>query len=397
MNDLEERLRAALDARADTYTAAPDAWLGVRRRTRGRRLRRWVTLVPVAAAVAAVAWLATGLPGGDGSDTTVASVSNPDLSFERALRENPAVGEVLLIPHPEFPDVPIRAWYSRRGETEPLTFCRAQQTTRSGNVTTGCMAAEPMDGEEAGRIGGGTGTVPLPAEVTVFGPAKDSVRSVKATLRDGRSFPGTVIRAQGMPAPVWVVRFPGDLSNPPAVTYAFADERGRTLQRLDDVIRPACHTDRTPSGAGVPLPGGITAHLHAHNCLVFWHDGRKAGLSGGDPRTPLGAGLERTKTPIPFWTGVGNLWYGYTGTGTARVELRLHGGERVSADTIGAFPGQGIRLFGGELPAGADPYKDGAVYIGFDAAGDELWRHEMPSREARGARATPAAQTPSRR
>ncbi|MEV4249819.1 hypothetical protein AB0J63_41195 [Streptosporangium canum] len=390
MNDLEERLRAALDARAGTYTAAPDAWPGVRRRTRGRRLRRWAALVPVTAAVAAAAWFAAGLPGEDGGDTTAASVSG----FEKALQDNPAVGEVLLIPHPEFPDVPIRAWYSRRGKAGPLTFCRAQQATRAGDVMTGCTAAEPMDGEEAGRIGGGTATIPLPSEVIVFGPAKDSVHSVKATFRDGRTFPGTVMRARGMPSPVWVVRFPGDLSGLPLVTYDFADERGRTLQRLEYVIRAACHTDKTPSGTGVSLAGRIAAHLHARNCLVFWHDGLQAGLSGGSSDASLGAQLKQSKRPVVAWAGPGQaaagLWYGYTGPETARIELRLGDGRQVAADTVAAPPGQDIRLFGGELPTGADPSGDSALYVGFDTGGNELWRHEVPPRRTRGARVTPA-------
>ncbi|MFD8561415.1 hypothetical protein ACFV1N_29375 [Streptosporangium canum] len=394
MSDLEERLRAALDARAGTYTAAPDAWLGMRRRTRGRRLRRWAA-VPVMAAVAATAWFAAGLPAGEGGDTTAASVSAAGQSFEKELRDYPPIGEVLAIPHPDFPGVPIRAWYSRGKEAGPLRFCGARQVTDAGGTVAACTPVEQWDGEEAGRIGGTTGSVPFPREVVVFGAAKESVHAVEAAVGGDRSFPGTVIRGRGMPLPVWAVRFPGDsLGTPPAVSYVFADERGKPLQRLDDVITPACHRDRAPAGAGVPLPGGISAHLHAGNCLVFWRDGLQAGLAGGDSRMPLSSSLDQVKNPVAAWAGPGQAvdgrWYGYTGAGTARVELRLRGGERVSADTIGAFPEQGIRLFGGKLPAGADPNRDGAVYVGFDAAGDELWRHEVPQRRPRGARVIPA-------
>jgi hypothetical protein len=395
MSDLEERLRAALDARAGTYTAAPDAWPGMRRRTRGRRLRRWAALLPVTAAVAAAAWFAAGLPAGDGGDTTAASVRGLEQLFEKALQDYPPIGEVLTIPHPESPAVPIRVWYSRGGQAGPLRFCRAQQTTDAGGGATICTFVEQWDREEAGRIGGGNGGIPAPTELVVFGAAKQSVSSVTVTLRDGRSFPGTVMRGRGMPLPVWTVRFPGDsLGTPPSVSYTFADEGGKPLQRLNDVITPACHRDRDPAGAGVPLPGGLSAHLHAGNCLVFWRDGLQAGLTGGDSRATLGAGLEQMKAPVTVWgdpgQAVDGLWYGYTGTGTARVELRLRGGGRVSADTVDAFPGQGIRLFGGELPAGADPNRDGALYVGSDAGGNELWRHEVPQRKTRGARVTPA-------
>ncbi|MDP9866768.1 MULTISPECIES: hypothetical protein [Streptosporangium] len=405
MNDLEERLRAALDARAGTYTTAPDAYARVQARGSRARRRRWAVLVPVAAAVtavAALAWSAVAPPAGEGENTSMVSVRGPEQSFEKALRDHPPIGEVLTIPHPDFPDVPIRVWYSRGAQAGPLRFCGAQQITDTGGTMAGCTPVEQWDGEEAGRVGGRTGGIPFPAEVVVFGAAKESVHAVRATV-GGRSFPGTVIRGRGMPLPVWTVRFPGDsLGTPPAVSYAFADGRGKPLQRLDDVLTPACHKDREPAGTGVPLPGGVSAHLHAGNCLVFWHDGGQAGLSGGDSRTTLGAGQEQRRQPVTAWAGPGQAvagrWYGYTGTGTARVELRLRGGGRVSADTVDAFPGQGVRLFGGELPTGADPNRDGAVYVGFDARGDELWRHEVPARGARHSRRPPASQpTPSRR
>ncbi|NUR88069.1 MAG: hypothetical protein HOY71_28615, partial [Nonomuraea sp.] len=49
MNSLEERLKAALDARAATFDAAPQAWLEVQRRTpRPRGRARWLlAAVPV--------------------------------------------------------------------------------------------------------------------------------------------------------------------------------------------------------------------------------------------------------------------------------------------------------------------------------------------------------------
>ncbi|NUT40054.1 MAG: hypothetical protein HOV86_08675, partial [Thermoactinospora sp.] len=55
MNDIEERLRAALHARAQTYDISPGAWHEVRRRTeRGARGRLWL---PAALAVALAAVL----------------------------------------------------------------------------------------------------------------------------------------------------------------------------------------------------------------------------------------------------------------------------------------------------------------------------------------------------
>ena len=64
MNTLEDRVRSALRARAEDFSAEPDAWLRLaarrrsgRRRRAGVLRRRWPTafLIPAAAAAAVVA------------------------------------------------------------------------------------------------------------------------------------------------------------------------------------------------------------------------------------------------------------------------------------------------------------------------------------------------------
>ncbi|MEU9830687.1 hypothetical protein AB0D67_04005 [Streptosporangium sp. NPDC048047] len=391
MNDLEERLRAALDARAGTHDTSPDAYAKVLARGERIRLRRRAVLLPAAAtavaAVAAVTWSVAGPSAGDPEGTSVASAAGPGSPLGRALREDPPTGQVLTIPHPEFPGTPIRVWYSRSGKGGPLRFCSARPTTAAGDIAARCVLAEPMDAEEAGRIGDTNGTLPLPSEIVTFGPAKAAVGSVSATL-GGRAFPGLVLHGRGMPLPVWVVRFSGSArTSPPQVSYDFTDEKGRRLQRLDDVVAPACFKATAPEGAGVPLTGRLTAHLDRENCLVFWWDGQQAGVVGGDPAATLGARLRRGKEPLAVWAGPGTavagLWYGYTSAETVRVEVRTAGGGRASVRTVEGFPGQGIRLFGGELPPDADPPRDGAVYVGFDAGGAEIWRHRVPSSEER--------------
>ncbi|GIH90827.1 hypothetical protein ACFFMN_26275 [Planobispora siamensis] len=399
MNDIEQRLRAALDARAETFPASPGAWSDTMRRTRAGRLRRRLPLVPVLAAAVAVAVAAVWLAGGRGEkrdDTTAVRVNGLAQLVEKSLRENPPVGEVVTVPHPSFPEDPIHVWYSRAGDGQ-LRICSARKVTPADDSAS-CGLVEPLDKEEAGRVAGVTGRFPLPAEMVAYGMAEDSVHSVRVTFRDGRSFPGEVIRGRGLPAPVWTARFPGDLPDGvPVVDYEFADERGRRLQRLGDVLSPPCHRDKTPDGAGIPLPAGVTAHLHADNCLVFWYDGMAVGMSSNHSYMTLGADLKAPgrfpQAPFSVWAGAGQavegLWYGYTGERTARVELRTEDGRRATAETVEGFPGQGVRLFGGELPEGSNPSRDGAVYVGYDAGGAELWRHEDPGHKEIEARRTP--------
>ncbi|GIH99776.1 hypothetical protein [Planobispora takensis] len=402
MNDIEQRLRAALDARAQAFPASPGAWADTMRRTRARRLRRRLLLVPALAVAAAVAVAAVWLAGGRSEkpdDTTAVRVNGLAQLLERSLRENPPIGEVVTVPHPAFPEDPIRVWYSRAGDGQ-LRICSARKVTPVDDSAS-CGLVEPLDKEEAGRVAGVTSLFPLPAEMVAYGMARDSVGSVRVTFGDGRGFPGEVIRGRGLPAPIWTARFPGDLpEGPPAVGYDFADERGERLQRLEDILSPPCHQDRTPDGSGVPLAGGVTAYMHAGNCLVFWHDGNPVGMSSNHSYLTLGADLREPgrfpRAPVSVWAGEGQavkgLWYGYTDERTARVELRAEDDRRVSAGTVEGFPGQGARLFGGELPDGANPSKDGAVYVGYAADGTELWRHEAVGYESSEARKPPAGE-----
>ncbi|MFC4063253.1 hypothetical protein ACFOWE_33650, partial [Planomonospora corallina] len=342
------------------------------------------------AAAAAVAGLAAvALPQGGSGDLTAVPLA-PEGPPDWILRANPAVGGVLLLPHPHFPDDPIRVWYSRGGKDGELRFCSARRTTAAAGLLGSCVPAGPLGRAEAGRIGGRTGRFPGSSDVVVFGMARESVHSVTATVGDGRSVRGTVLRDRGLPAPIWMVRIPGGLApEESAVRYDFADARGGRLQRLESPFDRGCVYDGAPNGTGVPLAGGVSAHLHEDNCLILWKGGAPVGASNNPARRTLGEDLRAPRripdAPVSVWAGPGQAvagaWYGYTDEETVRVELRVRGARRVSADTVAAFPGQGVRLFGGRLPDGADPHRDGAVYVGFGAGGEELWRYEVVSYE----------------
>ncbi|MEV6860319.1 hypothetical protein AB0M44_04835 [Streptosporangium subroseum] len=382
-HDLEGRLREALDERAQVFEASPQAWPKVQARARRARLRRWtaLTLLPALAAACAVA-LVVVMPGGGGPDIS-ASPTKVDDPIAELSAENPPVGEILSIPRPDFAGSTINIWFS--GSTrDHERLCTESQVTPTGGRAAFCQSMDPWKEKQFARYAGGTDTaMPAPQERLAYGAARPEVAAVTATTDDGQSFPGALHREGGRPWPIWTVPFPGDA---PVTAFVFTDEAGRVLQRLPRTIPWDCDGDRAPVGTGIQLPGGVSAHLHAENCLVFWHHGEQAGTDFGGVAArgePLSVRMTKQKKPAVIWGGpgqsaTGGLWYGYTGEETHRVELRLNDGRQTSAQTVRDPWGQGVRFFGGTIPKGGDPNLDGAVYLGYDAGGGELWREVVP-------------------
>ncbi|GGS52849.1 hypothetical protein GCM10010156_09440 [Planobispora rosea] len=382
MNELEDRLRAALEARAQTFTAASGAWLGVRERRRGARLRRVALLAVPAVAASLALVLGTGLVGGgdgDGDGTTVATFAEgAGPLLEQALRRDPPAGEVLTVPGGTGLS---HVWFSAAPGGRGSRLC-ALPAGRGQGRAHWCNVLAPLGPERFAALVGGTGGgFSSGADLTLYGVAADAVTAVTAVTEDGRSLPGAVLRREGVQAPVWVVRYPGAVK---IAAFAFADERGRTLQRLERPPGRACHDDPAPRGSGLPLVDDVTVHLTGSGCVAVRRGDATVGMADTHPHLTLGADLRQLakeiRAPVRVWGGAGQavpgLWYGYTDEETARVELRI-GGERVSVSTAGGFPGQGVRVFGGRLPRGAEPFRDGAVYVGFGADGAELWRYRV--------------------
>ncbi|WP_031159344.1 hypothetical protein [Streptosporangium roseum] len=388
MNDLEERLRAALDARAGTYTAAPDAWPRVQARGRRVRRRRWIALVPVAAASTAVvlAMNLGGDSGGDGIATGV--VDEPRDIYEQVSVKNPPVGEPVTID-----DAPgeqqTRVWFTEKTAADGSTFhafCQVTQDLYGGGM--GGCGQEPdprSSGAQAWYEGGTASNWPRPRIALSYGAARDGVAKAEAVTKDGARIPGTVHRPEGAPLAVWTVAFP---SKAGVIRFEFSDVRGKVVQRVKLEVFPEDTHAAEPIGPGQDMPGGLTARLYANpdRTVVWSHGDEEVGLSLLESRLLL-TDVAGKKLPVELQIRHG-FWFGISRPGTARVSVVFKDGTSTSADTVPDPWGGTAVLFSGTYPpSGAspgrpagDPRAEGYQIVGYDAAGAETWREDRPGR-----------------
>ncbi|MFF0308390.1 hypothetical protein ACFYSC_13220 [Streptosporangium sp. NPDC004379] len=381
MNDLEERLRAALDARAGTYGTAPDAYaktVSRARRTARRPLRRRLVLVPVAAAAAAVTAVAVFLNAGSGPGVSVAigAAGGQDL-YRRAVAENPPVGEPMTVGDP-VEDRPVIMWFAGGAAPGGYRFCDIVQQA-SGGASSGCSKVPPEghERESAWQLDRFHSRWPRrPAELT-YGAARPAVTRVEGVTGDGARIPGVIHRPGGAPLAVWTLSFPAGTE---VTRIEFLDGDGRVVQRIrqDAPMLPPEVAGR-PIGPAAGMPGGLTARLYADDAdrtVVWWRGGEVTGMDLIGSRYPL-AGPPGGKAPVGLGLSDG-LWYGVARAGTARVALVFRDGTSAGADAVADPWGGGVALFSGAYRR-SDPYLEGFEVVGYDAAGAEVWRHAVPA------------------
>ena len=219
------------------------------------------------------------MPGGGGPDIS-ATTTNADDPVAKLSAENTPGGEILSIPHPDFAGSTVRIWFS--GSTrDHERLCTESQVTPTGGRTAFCQPMDPWKEKQFARYAGGTDTVmPAPQERIAYGAARPEVAAVTATTDDGQSFPGTLHREGGRPWPIWTVPFPGGA---PVTAIVFTDEAGQvSATGSPGRSRGTATATGLRSGTGIQFSGGVSAHLHAENCLVFWYRGEQAGTDFGD-------------------------------------------------------------------------------------------------------------------
>ncbi|GAA4229699.1 hypothetical protein FHR32_000137 [Streptosporangium album] len=378
MNDLEERLRAALDARAGTYTVSPDAYRKVR--SRGRRVRRWqwLALLPVAAGVTAVAVFLT-VSGGAEGDIATGTVEKGNL-YRRVTATYPPVGEPVTVDDPA-ENRPVIMWIT--GKTNPADSTRyglcAITQQASGGATSFCtnVPQAGRDSEQAWYLNGSDSTWPRRRLGLSYGAARDVVAKVEAIAKDGTRIPGTVHRPGGAPLVMWTVAFP---SSAGVTRFEFSDSGGKVVQRLKrdepmtdpDVAKP-------PIGPALDMAGGLTARLYANpdRTVVWSRGGDDIGLNLLEPGQLL-ADLAGKKRPVDLRLHEG-LWYGVARTDTARISLVFKDGTSADAGTVPDPWGGAAALFSGTYRHPGDAYLEGFRLVGYDAAGVEIWHDDVPA------------------
>lgn len=386
---IEDRLRDALDAHAETFSASPDAWQRVQRKSevRGgpRRSARagWVArhsaFVIPAAAAATVAALALGA-------TTLAH----DFSAGRSNAPRPATAT--HAPVPAKPD------FGKIMATDPaISAIFGLPVTR--NITTWNWIGQPSPeywfpyiatrpeachvvSEPGAGDSGSCWPVPTlnaarPAVViasdypgqlsslTISGLAEPAVTSVTEILRDGQRISATIGTGRGFGLKAWSVRCP--TKNGTKLVFAGAD--GRVITTLNtaapagpivlDVPRPG-HGGVTmfsyPASQLTTGAGSVTTYLIDQHVAFF----SSAFFRGSGTFSPFDASGRPAVggMAVPFGyvcapgCRVANIKaFGYAHGDVPKVSVRLPGGGQVVANTYPAgWPGSDLRLWQVTLP-----------------------------------------------
>ncbi|MFD1934052.1 hypothetical protein ACFSKW_21540 [Nonomuraea mangrovi] len=362
MNDLEERLRAALDARAATYEASPTAWMKVQQRA-GRRRWAW----PVILAALPVALVAVLVPvllnGGLDRQTVTGPPPNPVPVGRELVIDNPAENR------------PMRLWYAtdHRGL---VVFCHAVQYAGDATQTScgGNVGAQAM--KSAGWFEGTTQSVPPRESVLDYGGARPDVATVTAVTKKGTRVTGAVRRPAGAPFKIWTVVFP---ATDQVTAYEFAAADGRLLSRVArTVAMPPEAEQGRPAGAATDLADlSVRPYSTPDRTLIWTLDGRELGLNlvrAKDLMRDMGG------KPMDVELRVnGGRWFGIARPATAKVELVRKDGKVLRA-AVKQDPWKiGVRLFAGEEPVSGDLYLEGFALVGYDSSGKELWREDHPA------------------
>lgn len=430
MNTVEDRLRDALAAHAESFSASPDAWTRISdrssRRFRPRALWHASYLIPAAAAatvvVVAVAATLTGhalghrpadgvapaasgsaTEGGHGGGRTDEITELDKYMFE----STPPTTRVVTIrlggptmaaasfwlgyddPH---------AWGQQI--TSGLQFCHAEVGQGGGQGGGGyCGPGLPDLGGRpvvpTGPAGGADSSTDI-----LDGVAVKRVTSVTAVLRDGRQYAGQVRSAPGLPEQVWAVSYPGPVSG---VHVTFRDAAGHEVATIaatptvdvsgQVVTQPpvtggisvfqyqASEDPQNYSGVGGGPGGTMTAYL-VDGHVVFWSNawGALVSPSAIPAGQPALAGLavqfgRRTEASGPAYTQL--VAFGYAHYPVSRVVLRLADGRQFPAAVLSAGNAKGwlgtdFRLWWVNLPASVwdhSRHRAPMTVIGYDATG----------------------------
>jgi hypothetical protein len=430
MTSVEERVRAALSAHAEEFSAHPDAWQQLTARNRRRsRLRRpgrarprpaWPAkaVIPAAAAAAVVAIVLAatmlvnnvsgGAGGSEGSGRAGAarttpppgrgSVYSPSGPAQDMLIQNPPVSAVIGLPLPWTGPGPKAAkvtgyfWigpYSPKYWLAQIAsgpqFCNDTVNQTTGQSAGFCWPLPHLGAGHAAVVTGreGVGT----SQAILAGAAADTVASVAAVLPGGHSYPGTVKSGRGFAVKAWMVGYPINKG----AHLVFRDASGKTVATLGTSGPDGPPQFPQPRSGGVTAftypagdlsgPGGrVTAYL-VRGRVGFW-----LAPSGGIVSPVPAAGPPALGGLIlPFGQRSGENHpeieegFGYAHANVTRVVLYLPGGRTVSASTFAAgWSGSDLRLWAVGLPAGGNlddaSVAEAVTATGYDAAGHVVQR-----------------------
>jgi hypothetical protein len=390
---VEDRLRAALQAHAEDFTASGDAWQQLQGRTQGtanrtigsraaggrttRRLMRGRFAVPAAAAAAVVAvviaatTLVHGLDGSPAAGHGSASSARPEPSVSATgpnAKTFPGQSQLALVP----PATSILSlttgkdhasgtfWFGYNSpgfwgyQVSPgLQFCddvgSADAAESSCIPVTALRSASVTAGSSLGLVSVGATSSP---SAIYAGSVTDQAASVTAVLPDGRTYGGVVGTARGFPDKAWIV----DSPQVTGTRLIFRDASGRQIADASTALVQVPAPKQPHSGAitllhysGGGASGNVLAYLIGGH-VAFW-----LGEPWPTAVSPDAAASQPAVAGLADISPIGTDHYpvlalGYAHANVARIVVHLPHGKQVTVDTFKpGWPGSGLRLWSATL------------------------------------------------
>ena len=408
---VEGRLRAALHAHAEDFTAGLDAWQQLQARSQAarsqaagnrasggragggraggsrtgggspaRRLVRGRLAVPAAAAAAVVAvvvaatTLVHGLGGSPAAGHGSASSARPEPSVSATgpnAKTFPGQSELALVP----PATSILSlttgkdhasgtfWFGYNGpgfwgyQVSPgLQFCDAVGSADAAESScipvTALRSASVTADSSLGLVSVGTTSSP-PA--IYGGSVTDRAASVTAVLPDGRTYAGVVGTARGFPDKAWIV----DSPQVTGTRLIFRDASGHQIADASTALVQVPAPKQPHSGAitvlhyaGGGSSGSVLAYLIGGH-VAFW-----LGEPWPTAVSPDAAAGQPALAGMTDIAPTGSSQYpvlalGYAHANVARIVVHLPHGKQVTVRTfLPGWPGSGLRLWKAALGTG---------------------------------------------
>ncbi|MFI7633638.1 hypothetical protein [Nonomuraea sp. NPDC049400] len=354
MNDLEERLRAALDARARTFEAGPHAWTRVMERRPRRHPARWLLAALPAALVAA--FVPVLLNGGLGRNTA----TDPTGIYQQLMKERTPLGKEVTVDNPS-EGRPLRIWFAKAKLGHPEVCYAVEQAT--AEPYGACVNAVDWLHADAWFVGS---TLRDGAATAMdWGLARQDVGAVAGVTKGGQEFPGTVRSLDGAPYRLWTVTYPAQEA---MSMIRIADVKGKSLgQWSRDGMAPPTGQ---PISAPMELPQGVSVRPYRskEGPELIWS--RHGAQVGQHVLTAAG--------PVVGTTMQEGLIIGSARKDVARIELSFDGGSTASIGTRPDPWNLGVTLFAAANPS--DDPAEGYRIAAYDASGKEVWRHDEPAK-----------------
>ncbi|MFI6386461.1 hypothetical protein [Nonomuraea sp. NPDC050540] len=362
MTPLEERLKAALDARAQTYEAGQNAWLSVRARTPlpPRRGRWLLAAIPVAVIALFVPVL---LNGGLGRN----SAADPGTLQRRLMTGLTPVGEPVELDG-------LKLWFAK-GKLGNPQFCAL-----SGRGREPVGSCAPVHGMGPGTYEGSAAGKDA-ATVLDYGLAQPESAGVRAVTGDGRRIAGAVHRVPGAPMVIWSVSF---AAAEQVTKVEFLDAAQRVLGEMPRAMLTSRSRKAKPAGLPYEMAGGLSLRPYqvpndtqpgATDLEVIWtRAGKEVGSIPLKEAYLWKGGAADRPWPVRLQAEDGVV-FGAARPDVARIVWTREGRELTLTPRPDPW-GLNLGLFA--LTADARDEDRRHTLVAYDARGAEIWRDDPP-------------------